>query len=228
MASAPVPGWYPDPTNGSQRRWWDGSAWTTHAEALTPAPDPDSVVNPILPGGSGPTWHQPLPPSSPTAIPGPTQGDNTQPGAGCTNSKLLIGLLGGVMALALLAGGIALVGSQTAPPVECEGLPVITPGDRISGSLELHNSDSVDDEGFDEYCLVLDNDFDEIRIRAFGGDGDLLLDLLDLTTGDFLADADNTIGSDPELNLSLASGFYSVAVWDYNGDPIDYRLEVSG
>jgi hypothetical protein len=35
-------GWYPDPTNPSQQRWWDGTAWTAHSAPLpamaTPPP----------------------------------------------------------------------------------------------------------------------------------------------------------------------------------------------
>jgi hypothetical protein len=31
--ATPPPGWYPDPTNPTMARWWDGSAWTTaHAD----------------------------------------------------------------------------------------------------------------------------------------------------------------------------------------------------
>ena len=30
---APPPGWYPDPTGGSQLWWWDGLDWTDHRRA---------------------------------------------------------------------------------------------------------------------------------------------------------------------------------------------------
>lgn len=35
--SIPPPGWYPDPSNITQRRWWDGYCWTT---ATHPRPSP--------------------------------------------------------------------------------------------------------------------------------------------------------------------------------------------
>jgi hypothetical protein len=32
------PGWHPDPTNpGGAVRWWDGTAWTSHAQQIPPA-----------------------------------------------------------------------------------------------------------------------------------------------------------------------------------------------
>lgn len=37
-----VAGWYPDPSNPSQQRWWDGYAW---AEARQPAPKLDIPTN---------------------------------------------------------------------------------------------------------------------------------------------------------------------------------------
>ena len=36
--SSPVPGWYGDPRNAAQVRWWDGRAWTNETREL-PAPD---------------------------------------------------------------------------------------------------------------------------------------------------------------------------------------------
>src|SRR5262245_10003853 len=29
-------GWYPDPSNATQLRWWDGVAWTAHVAPATP------------------------------------------------------------------------------------------------------------------------------------------------------------------------------------------------
>jgi hypothetical protein len=36
--SAPPPGWYPDPSDGSRRRYWDGHAWGPAEPASQPPP----------------------------------------------------------------------------------------------------------------------------------------------------------------------------------------------
>lgn len=48
MTQPPPAGWFPDPNNAQQRRYWDGSAWTEH---VSPAPG----VTPITPAASAPT-----------------------------------------------------------------------------------------------------------------------------------------------------------------------------
>src|SRR5687767_1276364 len=30
-------GWYPDPSDPTMQRWWDGAGWTDHAQPATPA-----------------------------------------------------------------------------------------------------------------------------------------------------------------------------------------------
>jgi hypothetical protein len=35
-AAGPAPGWYEDAANPGFARWWDGSAWTDHVQALSP------------------------------------------------------------------------------------------------------------------------------------------------------------------------------------------------
>jgi len=40
----PEPGWYPDPFDSSQDRWWNGSAWTENTQAGPQTPDPYAAV----------------------------------------------------------------------------------------------------------------------------------------------------------------------------------------
>ncbi|MFF8969322.1 DUF2510 domain-containing protein [Streptomyces sp. NPDC014995] len=47
------PGWYRDPSDPHQERWWDGTAWTEHRRApQAPAPQaPEGFGPPVLPTG---------------------------------------------------------------------------------------------------------------------------------------------------------------------------------
>lgn len=40
--SAPA-GWYPDPSDGSRQRWWDGVQWTVHASPVAPSVSPTKL-----------------------------------------------------------------------------------------------------------------------------------------------------------------------------------------
>ncbi len=64
---SPIPGWYADPSDAAQLRWWDGSTWTDDTRAQVPhtAPPPPGAW------GAAP----PSPPSSPSPPP-------TSPGPG--------------------------------------------------------------------------------------------------------------------------------------------------
>lgn len=46
--SAVPPGWYPDPENPGERRYWDGSAWTPHRAPVT-ATTPRQPSKPMSP-----------------------------------------------------------------------------------------------------------------------------------------------------------------------------------
>lgn len=35
--SPPPPGWYPDPSDGSRQRYWDGERWTAHTGTESPS-----------------------------------------------------------------------------------------------------------------------------------------------------------------------------------------------
>ena len=40
--SSPSPGWYQDPTNPAQQKWWDGQSWSTHTMPLAAVQSPGS------------------------------------------------------------------------------------------------------------------------------------------------------------------------------------------
>jgi hypothetical protein len=55
MTNAPA-GWYPDPENASQSRWWDGTAWTDHRSAPAPT-TPYSTQVADLKAPEGTPWN---------------------------------------------------------------------------------------------------------------------------------------------------------------------------
>lgn len=49
--AAPAAAWFPDPSDPSRQRWWDGSSWTEHLHppiAVPPAPAQQPVQQPII------------------------------------------------------------------------------------------------------------------------------------------------------------------------------------
>ncbi|HVV77509.1 MAG TPA: DUF2510 domain-containing protein [Mycobacteriales bacterium] len=69
----PPAGWYPDPQDATQQRYWDGAAWTGHtaaAGAATPqhdttegaapaTPQGDATAGAPIPAASAPAWSMP-------------------------------------------------------------------------------------------------------------------------------------------------------------------------
>ena len=55
----PAAGWYYDPGNHTQVRWWNGAAWTDNAVPV-PHVDPVDPVDPVLPATSGASSRQSL------------------------------------------------------------------------------------------------------------------------------------------------------------------------
>ncbi len=84
----PEAGWYPDPRDAGQLRWWDGSAWTTQTQSAAGAvpavpPEPDLVKRPA-PSPQTPTESgRDLGRWSPGSAQGqPAEGSYGAPGAG--------------------------------------------------------------------------------------------------------------------------------------------------
>jgi hypothetical protein len=77
--SNPAPGWYPDPENPGNRRWWDGIAWSAFSEPLgggtSISPATGSSVTPVSP--SGPAGGPPPGSFPPAAASGPQAGAPT-------------------------------------------------------------------------------------------------------------------------------------------------------
>lgn len=237
MSSSPVPGWYPDPEVPNQRRWWDGSAWTDHRAPLEA--QPPSPLPPAAP---------PTPPSLPTAPPTPAPGSPTPPPPGPpgppgwlapppparkSNQRLILGIVGGVLALILVAG-IVVAGERAATPPECRGLPGIGTGDSVDGTLErrpglaeaLGNFSIDEDQPFAAFCLVVDRTAD-LEVRASSERGALGLEIEGLTDRDFYAYDD--FGSfsspvDPVINRFFAPGAYQVMIWDFDERVVDFQL----
>ena len=46
----PAPGWYEDPSDSSQQRYWDGNAWTQDVQANPDAPSLIVATAPQIPG----------------------------------------------------------------------------------------------------------------------------------------------------------------------------------
>jgi Protein of unknown function (DUF2510) len=50
-------GWYPDPNDGRQQRWWDGSQWTEHVSGPQAPAQPSTVTTLSAPAGTD--WRTP-------------------------------------------------------------------------------------------------------------------------------------------------------------------------
>lgn len=70
---SPIPGWYNDPFDASQIRWWDGAAWTEHAKPL-PAPEVPEIQPPAPPAYQYPPAPAQAFPTASVAEPGITPG----------------------------------------------------------------------------------------------------------------------------------------------------------
>lgn len=117
---APEPGWYADPDDIQQIRWWDGAEWSGHVRPATdldappetvvdpPVPPPAATVPPPQPprAPSTPSPETALPPMAPAA-PGVPDGGRAEPAPrpGRRPGRRVLAVVAGVLVLAALVGG---------------------------------------------------------------------------------------------------------------------------
>ncbi|MEL6981152.1 MAG: DUF2510 domain-containing protein, partial [Actinomycetota bacterium] len=56
QTGTPPAGWYSDPSNPNQQRWWDGVEWSASTRPLTDGPHP---TGPPVAAGGGQGFNQP-------------------------------------------------------------------------------------------------------------------------------------------------------------------------
>lgn len=126
QTGAPPAGWYNDPSNPNQQRWWDGSQWSASTRPLTDGPNP--TVPPSAEPAGGPFTQPPtLDPVGPTApatqpmTPGPGSPPDAAPpivigsGGGRSVGKVVLVAAG---AMLVLGGCVVLFASSSAAPTE--------------------------------------------------------------------------------------------------------------
>lgn len=92
-------GWYPDPANPDQQRFWDGAKWTEHVApgttaSLRAAPVPAAPHEPVL---TPPTQHGPAPAGSTSAKPKMSTAKKWLVGAAIAVGVLIVGSVGGAL-----------------------------------------------------------------------------------------------------------------------------------
>lgn len=108
----PPANWYPDPSDPSRERYWDGAQWTSETRDVddTPPPPPVPPLSQGLPPGqtSAPPPSSGAPAPPPAYLRGPHPQGPAAPKSGMsTTAKVLIAL--GVFSVVLLGGCVALI-----------------------------------------------------------------------------------------------------------------------
>ncbi len=118
--SLPIAGWYPDPEDATQTRWWNGVGWSDHRKpaataTAAPTPPPAAPVVPVVPAATPEAANPYLAPANPyaaqpTPYATPAAGPySAAPYAAAPATSNGIALAGFIVALVGLLLGIAAV-----------------------------------------------------------------------------------------------------------------------
>lgn len=130
--SLPIAGWYPDPEDAAQTRWWNGVGWSDHrrpAEAAAAPVAPAAPVNPYA-APANPYAAQPAPYTMPAAGPYGTAPYGAAPitSNGLALAGFIVALVGLLLGIAAAVGLIlSIIGFQRANRMIASG---ITAGSR--------------------------------------------------------------------------------------------------
>lgn len=102
----PPPGWHPDGQGG--QRWWDGTQWGPEGQPPPAPPEPEASPPTMAMPTSPPPPYAPPPYAAAPGFPPPGQGPTGAAASG-KNTKLLLGIIGGVVGLVVLVIVLVLV-----------------------------------------------------------------------------------------------------------------------
>jgi hypothetical protein len=186
MSHAPPPSpaaWYPDPTGRAELRWWDGADWTDQISVAGQRYlDPQGPGLPAAPVGGPP----PAPVGERFQAPGPPA-----PPAGRTRSAgsgrrgLAIGVVAGVVVLALVAAAVVVTRDGDDDDDRADG--------SSSGTLDAATT----------YAVVIGADGGHVQIPESDPSGGGIA--LDVPPGALPADTELTLNTGPTLDGTIAS-----------------------
>ena len=157
-------GWYTDPAQADQLRWWDGQAWTEHTRAVAPTPVqpapvqpaqsvPVQAVRPPEPAYAG-AGYAPAPArpqfgsfpaqdftpygSGPAMFPSHAVAAGGSSSRGWLKPVLAVALVGVLAAGALVGSRLLAGGGQEAPPAPVRALPELFPAQVPAAEAASH------------------------------------------------------------------------------------------